>query len=110
MNQTMDEPQQEGNILDSLFGDGTKSQDASDPLRTVGDFFNVSVAIGAAGAILNIGEMAPDILSNSMDGGLDGLQPTPIESPAPSMDTTLDAQNDANFNGFNPLTPPGMAG
>ena len=39
-------------IMDTLFGDGTPSQDASDPLATLGRFANTAIAFGAGVAVL----------------------------------------------------------
>lgn len=55
-------------IMDTLFGDGTPSQDASDPLATLGRFANTAIAFGAGVAVLG-GSI--EVLSNGVDGGMD---------------------------------------
>ncbi len=55
-------------FIDTIFGDGTPSQDASDPLATLGRFANTAIAFGAGAAILGGGI---EVLSNGVDGGMD---------------------------------------
>lgn len=57
-------------IMDSIFGDGTPSQDASDPVRTVGSFINAGIAVAAVGAVLNIASAGAQVVSNSLEGGV----------------------------------------
>ncbi len=58
-------------IVDSVFGDGAPSQDASDPLSTFGRFLNAGTNIAAG---LTIAEVGAD-----MSGGVS------LEAPAPEI-------------------------
>tara|TARA_B100001989_G_scaffold198092_1_gene146701 strand:+ start:721 stop:1044 length:324 start_codon:yes stop_codon:yes gene_type:complete len=86
------QPREEGNILDMVFGDGGKNPDESSPLKTVQSFFNTFLAFGAVDFVLGEGA---DILSKGLDGGVD------IEIVAqvqPSVENTLTNGIDMTLN------------
>lgn len=73
---TDNEPKKpEGGILDSVFGDGTKNTDASNPMNAIKacvDFGFLSMAAGAVGLVVN---QASEVLSNAIGGqGIGGLE------------------------------------
>lgn len=82
------EPQkQEGNVMDSVFGDGTKGERS--PLDTVREFFNFNFVFGMGAAALGTVASGLDAISNSLEGG--GLEvgataAQSISSPALSAD------------------------
>jgi len=96
------QPREEGNVLDSLRGDGGNNPDASDPLETVKSFamalFTLGVITAGAGAGI-------EVLSNGLEGGIDIPTPDlalnqPDLNPGPELGQAMSG----------PAGPTGMAG
>lgn len=83
---TENEPKKpEGNLLDSLRGDGSKNPDASDPLRTVGAFLGLSIGLGALNAGLDIAGQISDTFQNGMNSFLSHTSEGGIGVPAATV-------------------------
>lgn len=63
------EPANNGNIMDSLFGDGTKSQDASNPTNALKSCVNFGFFSALTGTVLD----TVSNISDSLSGGLAGI-------------------------------------
>lgn len=88
------EPQkQEGNMMDSVFGDGTKPNNASDPLETVRGFFGTLFTFGAGAAVLNIAEGAGEVISNALGGGLEVGAAPALNTPTPALNVDMGIKN-----------------
>lgn len=68
-------------IMDTIFGDGSPGSGTPDPLKTVGSFFNASIALVSMNAILNIGQSAGEVISNGVSGGV-GTPSAGVQAPA----------------------------
>lgn len=77
------------NVLDTLFGDGTPSEDASSPLATFGRLFSPLATI--------------EILSTGLEGGLASVSEIPTVAPTPGLDVT-EPTNMATFSTPKPMS------
>lgn len=91
------QPKEEGgNIFDSLTGDGTKSQDASNPVNALRECINFGFLSAATGAILG----GVSSITQTLTGGLENITTGAGLQPAVAPTNTLDVTQSMRMGGM----------